>query len=250
MSAKQAWEKICAQIRRGSRRTGMIVLALALIVLGAFTLFIYVGIGLAAAGAVLLIVTVRKSKAGNVDVDSLYEKYILTEWFAEVFDGAVFDRGARFKDKEFRALGMFESDWNDTVCNRCFTATYNGHALRAAEVVLSGSPGEGTRIGWNYEEPVCYFWGRVWEIGVECSDGEAADMGRRLEAAVAGMPGRFRLHYADGRLYLLHNLYSSVGAYPWWLPAPNKDSMDYGKLESEAKESAQGYKRVLDEVMQ
>ncbi len=69
MTKEQAWEAICAQIRRSGLRTRMIIISLAVIVLGAFTLIFYVGIGLVAAGIVMLIVTVRRSKSGNIDID-------------------------------------------------------------------------------------------------------------------------------------------------------------------------------------
>ena len=90
MTKEQAWEAICAQHKRGSRRTGMIVLSLAVIVLGAFTLIFYVGIGLVAAGIVTLIVTTKRSKSTNIDVNLYYEKYIRADWFASVFDDVVF----------------------------------------------------------------------------------------------------------------------------------------------------------------
>lgn len=245
MTKEQAWETICAQIRRTELRTKMIAISLAVIVLGAFTLIFYVGIGLAAAGIVLLFVTVRRSKNNPADVNGLYEKYILADWFGEVFDEVRFDGKAQFKAKELKALDLFESDWSDTVCSRCFTASFHGRALRAAEVTLSGNPGaDSNRIGWNYEEPVCFFWGRIWEIAVACQPEELASMQERLGRA--DLEGRLKLHYADGKLYLLHNLYSSTGAYPWWLPAPSRDNMDYAKLEREAKKSAAEYAGLLE----
>ncbi|MCM1307612.1 MAG: hypothetical protein NC223_03340 [Butyrivibrio sp.] len=247
MTKEQAWEAICAQLKRGSRRTKIIVLSLAIIVLGAFTLIFYVGIGLVAAGIVLLTVTTKRSKSNNIDVNSYYEKYILADCFSAVFDGAAFGKKG-FTAKELKALDAFESDWSDTVCNRCFTASFHGYALRAAEVVLSGNPGaDSNRIGWNYEEPICFFWGRVWEIEKECSPEELLAMQQRLEGAAA--EGRLKLYSHGGRLYLLHNLYSATGAYPWWLPAPSGGDTDLERLEREAVESAREYARLLETVM-
>ncbi|MBD5157111.1 MAG: hypothetical protein HDT13_05710 [Butyrivibrio sp.] len=248
MTKEQAWEAICAQHKRGSRRTKMIVLSLAVIVLGAFTLIFYVGIGLVAAGIVTLIVTTKRSKSNNIDVNLYYEKYILADWFASVFDDVVFDGKTAFKKKELKALDVFESDWSDTVCNRCFTASFHGYGLRAAEVVLSGNPGaDSNRIGWNYEEPICFFWGRVWEIEKECEPEELLAMQQRLEKC--DMDGRLKLYSHDGKLYLLHNLYSATGAYPWWLPAPSGGNADLEKLEREAKESAGEYAALLETVI-
>lgn len=248
MTKEQAWEAICAQIKRGGNRTKMIVLSLAVIVLGAFTLIFYVGIGLVAAGILTLIITTKRSKSNNIDVNLYYEKYILADWFSDFFDDVVFDGRKAFKKKELKVLDVFESDWSDTVCNRCFTASFHGYGLRAAEAVLSGNPGEDSnRIGWNYEEPICFFWGRIWEIEKECTPEELLAMGQKLENYC--MDGRLRLYSHGGRLYLLHNLYSSTGAYPWWLPAPCGGNTDLEKLEREAKESAGEYAALLEEVL-
>lgn len=248
MTKEQAWEAICAQIRRSGLRTRMIIISLAVIVLGAFTLIFYVGIGLVAAGIVMLIVTVRRSKSGNIDIDLYFEKYILADWFGSVFDDVAFDRKFAFKAKELKALEVFEAEWSDTVCNRCFTASFHGYPVRAAEVVLSGNPAaDSNRIGWNYEEPVCFFWGRIWEIEKECAPEEILDMRQRLEKTEAD--GRFKLCYSGKKVYLLRNLNSATGAYPWWLPSPGGDNKDIEKLEHEAKESAGEYAALLGKVL-
>ncbi len=252
MTAEQAWEEIRAQIKRAGMRTRLIVISLALVVLGAFTLVFYVGIGLVAAGIIMLLVTVRSSRSNTTDINVIYEKYVLADWFGSVFDDVVFDSRSQFKGKELKRLGVFDSDWSDTVCSRCFTAALNGRPLRAAEVVLSGNPGaDANRIGWNYEEPICFFWGRIWEIDMgdeaACAPGRIAIM--QQELSDTDIPGKIKLHGSGDRLYLLHNVYSPTGAYPWWLPTPGRDNMDYGKLEREAKESARTYRKLLEKAM-
>lgn len=248
MTKEQAWEKICAQIRRGRLRTRMIIISLAAIVLGAFTLIFYVGIGLVAAGIVMLMVTVKRSKSNNIDINLFFEKYVLADWFGSVFDDVVFDGKFAFKTKELKALEIFESDWNDTVCNRCFKAVFRGYPVRAAEVVLSGNPmADSNRIGWNYEEPVCFFWGRIWEIEKDCAPNETLAMQQRLEKV--DIDGKLRLCCCNKKVYLLHNLNSSTGAYPWWLPSPGGDNTDISKFEGEAKASAEEYAALLDTVL-
>ncbi len=240
MTYDEAWTAIKRHFRKNRIMILGVVCCLVLILSGVgITIINYkVGIPIMLFGAVVMTVTLRIAGHYAVDVDGIYEKYILSEWLGEIFTDVRFDSTKAFKRKELSELPIWDFEWEDSFATRCFTAAYGGLFVRAADVSLTAKKEAGKHISrYDLDEPEYVFWGRLWEI-------KGCDTDKVRDAQYDGIS----IKVIDDRVYMYANLYKETGAYPIWMQAPDNDDCDAKSLKDEVLNSLSGYVKYLSSV--
>lgn len=240
MTYDEAWAAIRRHFKKNRIMIITIVGCLVLILAGvSVTIWrYYVGLPVMLLGAVGMTLFLRIASRFVVDVDGIYEQYILNEWLSEKFSEVRFGGKGKITPKELKNLPIWDSECGDIYVARAFSAEYNGLKLRAADVSVA----EKTELGqkqskWDYNEPEYVFWGRFFEI-------TGLDITKVSECDNENM----KVRICEDKVYLYTNLYNETGAYPVWMQAPDSDDCNIEQLKKDVLDSISVYVEYLSSV--
>lgn len=225
MTIEQAWKELHKRSRDTDRKIVWILISFLFIITGTIIIVTsaYAGIPIICVGAASLVIAARKGNRGGLSATEIYEKYILTPWISEYFSDVKFTSGNSFSRKQLEDKEFFPFEWEEVYYNRCFTATYKGHALRMGEMVgyiKDAATFYGRHKEWLTPEEEYTFYGRFMDIETEPEDNIKELAESVFKEKKEFEDGTVYTCFRDGHLYIFHNLYKDEGAFPIWLPAP------------------------------
>ena len=245
MTEEQAQEKIKEQLKREDSRLIRVVMSLFLVISGTVLVVFCApaGIAVMAAGIIMMTITVRHVSRKTIDIDAVYEKYILPVWLSEYFDDVTFGGKNCLKPSDISEIDIFKDYKNRIEVYRSFSCRVGGMAVRACEVTIARPSGNNTKIlTADYGEPEFDFWGRLFEVTTEFTPDELQKAQKTLESK------GFIVCTSEDKLYFTENLYDENGPYPVWLPAPNKDSCDMNILHDDVRKEVGEMKSLISSL--